>query len=93
MAKQRARNTPWGEDGAWCDWFTVETPDGNAVAGVDGRFDFEDEQDALELLQAVAAEVGKPLTVVRHKRLAVATYQAVMKIEKVEPEEGDSNSK
>lgn len=89
MAKQRNRTEPWGEDGPWKRWFTVETPDGNAVAGVDGVFDFQTEEEAVDLLGAVAHEVGKPLTVVEHKKFHLATYQAVMKIEKIQPDSAE----
>lgn len=84
MARQRARQSAWGDDGPRREWFTVETADGNAVGGVDGVFDFDSEEEALRVVQNLVVEVGKSLTVVRYVRAHMGTYQAVTKIEKVE---------
>ena len=64
-------------------WVTVETEDGNAVAGVDGVFDFDSEAEATDAAQRLAVEVGKPLSVVVYSREAVATYAAVTRVEKI----------
>lgn len=84
MAKQLNRQTPWGEDGPMDEWFTAETPDGNPVGGLDGVFHFDSEETALGVVRNLIADVGKPLTVVGYTRVALGTYRAVMKVEKVE---------
>jgi hypothetical protein len=87
MARQRARTAAWngGPDGdqARETWVTVETADGVAVGGVDGRFDFDNEAEALKVLHNLAAEVNKPLSVIAYSREVLATYAAVTRIEKV----------
>lgn len=86
-ARQRNRTAAIsGEGEIRSEWFTVETSDGNAVAGLDNVFDLESEEDALQVVQALVAEVGKPLTVVGYSRVALGTYAAVTKIERVDSE-------
>jgi hypothetical protein len=82
-ARQRARTAAWDEKGAREVWVTVETDEGNAVGGVDGRFDFDSEEEAVEVVQKLAVEVGKPLSVVAYDRRVIATYAAVTRIEKI----------
>lgn len=84
MARQRNRTAVTDGSGGFREmWFTVETEDGNAVGGVDGVFDHEDEGAAELALQGLVVEVGKPLSVVGYSREVLGTYAAVTKIEKV----------
>lgn len=83
MARERARLAP-APDGEFLDeWFTVETDDGNALSGLDARFDFLTEEDALTAVNSLAVQVNKPLTVVGYTRTELGKYAAVTKIEKV----------
>lgn len=85
MARQRNRTAAVLEDGAIRDeWFTVETPEGNAVAGVDNVFDFEDEDAATLRAVGLAVELARPLTVVGYTRTTLGTYAAITKVERVE---------
>lgn len=95
MAQQQARRAAVHQESGEFKhtWFTVETEDGNAVAGADRVFDHDTEADATQALQHLIHEVGKPLAVVRYSRQEVAKYAAVTRIEKVEPEKREANSR
>jgi hypothetical protein len=85
VTRERGRYTPTNGEGAFRDeWFAVETESGNAVSGVDGVFDFESEQQALDVVGQFALETGKALTVVGYTRVELGTYKAVTKVEKVQ---------
>lgn len=86
MATQRNRTAAvHSESGEIRDeWFTVETEDGVAVAGVDRNFDLASEEEALRVVQNAALEVGKPLSVVGYTRTVLGTYAAVTKVQKIE---------
>lgn len=95
MAQQRNRTAAVDQETSAFlrTWFTVETPEGNAVAGADRVFDHEAQANAEQALQHLIVETGRPLSVVRYSRQELATYQAVMRVEKVEPEKENSDSK
>lgn len=90
MARQRNRTAAVSSEGELREeWFTVETPEGNAVGGVDGLFDVDSKEDALRMVENLVTEVGKPLTVVRYTRAALGTYAAITKVERVDNAPGD----
>lgn len=85
--RQRARTASVDSDGALLrQWYTVETDEGVAVAGADGVFDFAGSEAAVNLVERVAVETARPLTVVRYTRAELGTYQAVTRVEEVKPE-------
>lgn len=84
-ARQRNRTAAVTADGEIREeWFTVETPEGNAVAGVDNVFDFDSESEALQVVKNLVGDVGKPLTVVGYARSELGTYAAVTRIERMD---------
>lgn len=82
--RQKNRIAPTGDgDKILESWFAVETDDGNAIAGVDGHFEWADQQSAETAVVRFATETARSVSVVGYTRKVLGTYAAVTEVKKV----------